>query len=380
MKPRVFVSSTFYDLKYIREDLSNYIKAHDFEPILFEDGDIGYTPCIPLDDSCYKAMESADMALLIVGGNYGSAATGEKVDEFNNFISITRQEFRKGIERGVPFYVFIDRNVYAEYGIYELNAKEIDTGECAIKFKSTKNINVFRFIKEIESLKQISITEFDKVLDIKEFLSKQWADMFKTYLSSMKEQKEIEQLQDSINSMNVLIEKMDKIMDAVGKEVLKNSHEEYQQIVEESEKAEAKSICLLLSKCIRISVDRTKTKKRAEQVTAFLTALDDMYTHQEANAKELGISPEDISIDLANKLITPFSESLESVGMSIRKMEFTIHEEISTIHSYLNVPDKFKEIYSLLCTNPYYYRVFHIINEKQPKSTSEATSEETEVI
>lgn len=68
MKPRVFVSSTFYDLKYIREDLSNFIKAHDFEPILFEDGDIGYTPGKTLDDSCYEAMKGADMVLLIVGG------------------------------------------------------------------------------------------------------------------------------------------------------------------------------------------------------------------------------------------------------------------------------------------------------------------------
>ena len=37
MKPRIFVSSTFYDLKYVREDLSNFIKAHDFEPIMLED-------------------------------------------------------------------------------------------------------------------------------------------------------------------------------------------------------------------------------------------------------------------------------------------------------------------------------------------------------
>ena len=44
MKPRIFISSTFYDLKYVREDISNFVKAHDFEPIMFEDGDIGYTP------------------------------------------------------------------------------------------------------------------------------------------------------------------------------------------------------------------------------------------------------------------------------------------------------------------------------------------------
>ena len=47
MKPRIFVSSTFYDLKYIREDLSNFIKSYNFEPIMFEDGDIGYVPGKP---------------------------------------------------------------------------------------------------------------------------------------------------------------------------------------------------------------------------------------------------------------------------------------------------------------------------------------------
>ena len=44
MKPRIFISSTFYDLKYVREDISNFIKTHGFETVMFEDGDIGYTP------------------------------------------------------------------------------------------------------------------------------------------------------------------------------------------------------------------------------------------------------------------------------------------------------------------------------------------------
>lgn len=49
MKPRIFVSSTFYDLKYMRDDLANFIRAHDFEPIMFEEGDVGYTPGKDLD-------------------------------------------------------------------------------------------------------------------------------------------------------------------------------------------------------------------------------------------------------------------------------------------------------------------------------------------
>lgn len=42
MKPRIFISSTFYDLKYIREDLANFVRSYGYEPVLFEDGDIGY--------------------------------------------------------------------------------------------------------------------------------------------------------------------------------------------------------------------------------------------------------------------------------------------------------------------------------------------------
>jgi hypothetical protein len=34
--PRVFVSSTFYDLRYIRENLRIFIKNMGFEPILSE--------------------------------------------------------------------------------------------------------------------------------------------------------------------------------------------------------------------------------------------------------------------------------------------------------------------------------------------------------
>lgn len=363
MKPRIFVSSTFYDLKYIREDLANYIKAHDFEPILFEDGDIGYNPLTNLDDSCYKSMENADMALLIVGGNYGSPATGETPDNFQEFISITRREFQKGVEEGIPFFVFVDRNVYAEYGIYELNSKEIDSGECLLKFKATKSINVFRFIREIRSIKQISITEFDKVADIKDFLSKQWADMFKTYLASIKEQKEIEQLKDSISSMNILMEKMDKILDVVGKEVLKDSKEEYQQIVEETEKAEYKSVCLLIAKYLKIDVSKRKNPKRRDHVMAFLIALNDMYEQQVEIAAEHNILPEDIPINDADIVARTFDKTLETSGMIIRSMKIMIHEEINSIHPYLQDPDKMKEVYSLLCSGPYYYRVFRVIND-----------------
>ena len=152
MKPRIFISSTCYDLKFVREDLADFVKEYDYEPILSENGDIGYTPGQNLDKSCYDAMQTSDMVILIVGSEYGSAASGEVKDEFAEYISITRKEFRTAIDVGIPVFAMIDKKVMTEYGIYETNVEEIEKNDLPIKFKIVKDINVFRFIKEIKGM------------------------------------------------------------------------------------------------------------------------------------------------------------------------------------------------------------------------------------
>ena len=232
MKPRVFVSSTFYDLKHVREDLANFIRAHDFEPILFEDGDIGYIPGQSPDKSCYKTMKTADMVVLIIGGNYGSPAFGEIPDEFDEYISVTREEFRVAIKAGIPLYAFIDKKVYSEYEIYELNIDRIENKGERIKFKNTKNINIFRFIKEIKTLGDISVIEFHKIVDIKEFLSKQWSDMFKTYLTILRERKFDLKMEEDVKEIQTLIKKMDVMLDAIGKKTLSSENSnEYSMVI-----------------------------------------------------------------------------------------------------------------------------------------------------
>ena len=41
-KPRVFVSSTFYDLRQVRDDLDRFISGMGYEAVLHEAGDIAY--------------------------------------------------------------------------------------------------------------------------------------------------------------------------------------------------------------------------------------------------------------------------------------------------------------------------------------------------
>lgn len=236
MKPRIFISSTFYDLKYIREDLANFVRSYGYEPILFEDGDIGYTPGKTLDYSCYESMRNSDMVILIIGGEYGSAASGEKKDGFKEYMSVTRNEFRTAIETGIPIFVMVDKKVIAEYGVYEANYNSIEKENIKMTFPTTKNINVFRFIKEIKGIVTLPIQEFERSSDIKGFISKQWADMFKNYLGSLRNEKESRKIESSVNEMKALIQKMNIMLDSVGKNVLlKDAPDEYKDVINKQE-------------------------------------------------------------------------------------------------------------------------------------------------
>lgn len=261
MKPRIFVSSTFYDLKYVREDISNFIKAHDFEPIMFEDGDIGYTPGKALDTSCYETMKSADMVVLIIGGNYGSRATktSNEDGEFDEYISVTRKEFQTAVEQGLPIFTFIESSVYSEYNVYELNREHINQSKERFKFSSTKDINVFSFISEIKSIGNISITEFSKPSEIKDFLGKQWSDMFKNYLKFLREQEEYKKTHDSIDELKSAINEMQILVNGMFEKTF-NQHNDikYDSLKDEQRMLKASGIAKFIINNIKMEVDEAK--------------------------------------------------------------------------------------------------------------------------
>lgn len=229
MKPRIFLSSTFYDLKYIREDLCCFISEKNYEPILSERGNIGYTPGKSLDLSCYEAINHSDMTILLIGGRYGSAASDETAeDSFSDYLSITRKEFRMAIQNGIPLFAFVDKNVYTEFELYEKNkdlfAEKSET-ILHFEFTYTEHKNVFQFIHELKTNVGIPIFQFSSINDIKQILNEQWADMMKKYLTVLREKKKIDSLNTTMQEINHVVQKLTSQVSAMGSKIYESESE-----------------------------------------------------------------------------------------------------------------------------------------------------------
>ena len=130
-KPRVFVSSSYYDLRHIRNSLENFIESLGYEGVLFESGDIPFRHDQPLDESCYDEVSICHIFVLIIGGRYGSPASdqaeltqAEKDKAYKKYNSITEKEYKAAREKDIPIFIFVEQNVLSEYQTFKKNRKE----------------------------------------------------------------------------------------------------------------------------------------------------------------------------------------------------------------------------------------------------------------
>lgn len=92
----------------------------------------------------------------------------------------------------------------------------------------------FKFIMELKNISGIPIIPFDKTQDIKDYLAVQWADMFKKYLQMLRENKNEEKTKEAVDEMSILIQKMNVMLDSVGKKILSvDDSNEYENVVEQ---------------------------------------------------------------------------------------------------------------------------------------------------
>lgn len=182
-RTRVFVSSTFYDLKHIRASLENFIESFGFDAILFERGDIPFHPDRPLDQSCYQEAEGADIFVLIIGGRYGSKANNQSQDTSDNpetYQSITRKEFETAQNRNIPTFILVENAVMTEYRTFLRNRSHKD-----ITYAHVDNTAIFHFIDSIlEKPRNNPVFGFEKSTQIENWLREQWSGLFRDLLQS----------------------------------------------------------------------------------------------------------------------------------------------------------------------------------------------------
>jgi hypothetical protein len=106
MTPIVFLSSTCYDLKQVRDDIAQFVENQGFE-IRDSTNPTSFFPKPGLHSygACLSEVSTCDLFVLVIGGRYGGI-----IPETER--SITNEEYLEAFNRGVPMYTFVQKTVW----------------------------------------------------------------------------------------------------------------------------------------------------------------------------------------------------------------------------------------------------------------------------
>ncbi len=218
-KPRVFISSTFYDLRLVRLELDKFLRVLGYEPVRNETGDIPYGKAESLEKYCYKEIENVDILISIIGSRFGTSSEGDKAR------SISNMELKTALKENKHVFIFIEKNVFIEYETYLLNKDK------EIEYKYVDNPNIYRFIEEIKALpNNNNIKDFETADDITSYLREQFAGLMKQYFIDEQKYRETNIIKDINTTADTLKKLVDYIQNTNQdkqeglKEIIKTSH------------------------------------------------------------------------------------------------------------------------------------------------------------
>lgn len=164
-KPVVFVSSTCYDLKQVREDLKSFFEQnYGFQAMLSEFDSFPIDPCKGTFENCLNNVDkSADVFVLIVGSRYGYITDKGK--------SITNLEYLHARAKGIPTFVFVDKQIYNNMMVWRSN-KDADFSLLV------DNSKIFEFVSEIYEKSEQWVYTYESVRDITSTLKQQFCLLF----------------------------------------------------------------------------------------------------------------------------------------------------------------------------------------------------------
>lgn len=208
-KPKVFISSTCFDLMEIRDSLCSFIKGMGFDPVLSEHGDVFYHPDLHTHDACLHEVLNCQLFVLIIGGRFGGTYVNDKSK------SITNAEYEAARECNLPIFTYVKRGVLDNHHSYQANRDKPfikDFHFTAIE-KQGHALDIFEFIDVVRKAKSNNAFEgFETSSDIEEHLRKQFAGMFFDFLKNREVREQMSAAQTVLSALKTSSEKLEDLV------------------------------------------------------------------------------------------------------------------------------------------------------------------------
>lgn len=163
--PTVMISSTFFDLRQVRNDLREFIATTmGFNALLSEHDSFPVDPGVDTIENCRRRVETdADILVLIIGGRYGHVDSASAK-------SVTNLEYLAARAKGIPVFAFVERNVLAVTPLWQANPN-------ADFSASVDDPRVFAFVHEVRSVHKVWTQEFGTAQEIASALRGRFANL-----------------------------------------------------------------------------------------------------------------------------------------------------------------------------------------------------------
>ncbi|TAE73643.1 MAG: DUF4062 domain-containing protein [Verrucomicrobia bacterium] len=227
--PKVFISSTCFDLNVARSQLRLFVSSLGYEPVMSDYMDVLYDPRIHTHTSCLKEIPNCDLVVLIIGSRFGGKGIPESISQLDfeklkelskssgalenpQNLSITQLEILGALSEGVPIFAFVDSRVLHDHELYEKNknSKIIDE----IKFPSIEKPETAKFIFEFinflrHRLRGNGVFSYARYEEIEQTLKRHWASWYQRLLweqrKSVADQRQIDNMADQLEALKTAI-------------------------------------------------------------------------------------------------------------------------------------------------------------------------------
>lgn len=207
--PKVFISSTCFDLKEVRDSLSRFVKSFGFDPVLSEHGDVFYHPDLHTHEACVHEVSNCQMFILLIGGRFGGTYIHDKEK------SITNAEYIAAKDHGIPIFTYIKKNVLDNHHLFQANKKKSFLKELdfpAIE-KQEDALDIFNFIDQVRKSPTNNAFEgFEVSLDIESRLRKQWSGMFFDFLKNREVKEQVTVANVMLTALQNSNDKLEEMM------------------------------------------------------------------------------------------------------------------------------------------------------------------------